>query len=60
MIAVWPSEYVPAGGSHSFGQMMASYPNYIHMVNVAYDVTSDMYQGYVPFGGDTQKSRNWS
>jgi hypothetical protein len=34
--------------------MLSNYPNYIHTVNLAYDMTVDLYQGFLPLNGDKQ------
>jgi hypothetical protein len=54
VIAVWPPDYAPPGEPRTFGYMMANYPNYILTVNAAYDVMTDLYGGFQPFGGDSQ------
>jgi hypothetical protein len=54
VIAVWPADFTPDGSAFSFGHMMSTYPKYLQLVNTAYDVTSEMYCGYMPYDGDTQ------
>jgi hypothetical protein len=54
VIAVFPPDYVPEGSQFSFGYMMANYPNYMRTVNLVYDISSDLYNGYRPFNGDKQ------
>lgn len=54
VIAVFPTDYVLPESSFSFGDMMANYPNYLYTLNVAYDITSDLYHGFIPLNGDKQ------
>jgi hypothetical protein len=54
VIAIFPDEYAPKDSPYTFADMMATYPNYIRTVNVEYNITSDLYAGFVPFDGDTQ------
>jgi hypothetical protein len=54
VIAIFPDEYAPNGSPYTFADMMATYPNYIKTVNAEYNITSDLYAGFVPFDGDTQ------
>jgi len=34
--------------------MMTGYPNYLSTLNLAYDITSDLYHGFIPLDGDKQ------
>lgn len=54
VIAVFPSDYVPDSSTFSFGEMMSGYPNYFYTVNLAYDMLSDLYHGFIPLNGDKQ------
>ena len=54
VIAVFPDHYAPGDSPFTFGDMMSTYPNYIKTVNIEYNITSDLYSGFVPFEGDTQ------
>jgi hypothetical protein len=54
VIAVFPTDYVPPESTFSFGDLMTNYPNYLHTLNVAYDITSDLYHGFIPLNGDKQ------
>jgi len=53
-IGVFPSEYIPASSSFSFGDMITRYPDMMRFLNMGYDVSSEMYGGFQPFGGDKQ------
>lgn len=54
VIAVFPPDYQPEGSQYSFGYMMTNYPNYMRTVNLAYDISSNLYNSYRPFNGDKQ------
>lgn len=54
VIAVFPPDYKPDSSAYSFGDMMSGYPDMMRYVNTAYRVTSEMYRGFRPFGGDKQ------
>jgi len=54
VIAVFPPNYAPPGSPYTFGHMMRTYPNYMRTVNLAYEVTRDLYRGFVPFNGEKQ------
>ncbi|HIH89369.1 TPA: hypothetical protein HA344_09220 [Candidatus Bathyarchaeota archaeon] len=53
VLAVFP-DYSPANNTYTFRKMMTTYPNYIWMVNQAYNKTSGLYLGFRPFNGDRQ------
>jgi hypothetical protein len=53
VLAVFP-DYSPANNTYTFKTMMTTYPNYIRMVNQAYNKTSGLYLGFKPFNGDRQ------
>ena len=54
VVAIWPADYSPNLINATFGEIMAAYPNFLHTMNVAYRILSDLYTGFRPFGGDTQ------
>jgi hypothetical protein len=54
VLAIFPENYSPANGNYTFGSMIKNYSNYIPFVNLAYNVESQLYGGFRPFGGDKQ------
>jgi len=54
VIAIFPPEYKPEGSEYFFGDMMNNYPSFIKIVNLAYSVTSELYKGFKPYGGNKQ------
>jgi hypothetical protein len=53
VLAVFP-DYSPMNNTYTFKKMITTYPNYIWMVNQAYNKTSELYLGFRPFNGDRQ------
>ena len=54
VIAIWPADYSPTLVDATYGEIMTNYPNLLHTMNVGYQIISDLYNGFRPFGGDTQ------
>jgi hypothetical protein len=54
IMAIWPADYSPNLVNATYGEIMANYPNFLHTMNVGYQIISDLYNGFRPFGGDTQ------
>lgn len=54
VIGVFPKNYSPAGNGVTFKSMIKNYSGFMQMVNLAYNLTSGLYGGYVPFDGAKQ------
>jgi len=54
VIAVFPSQFKPEGSNYSFVDMMDNYPNFMKLVNLAYNIESELYEGFKPYNGETQ------
>ena len=54
VLAVFPPDYRPQGSPFTFGQMMTTYPSFIKLINQGYGIMSDLYNGFIPLGGDRQ------
>jgi hypothetical protein len=53
VVAVWPTGYSPSGIGPTYGEIMGAHPDYMRAVNTWYLITSDLYRGFLPFGGNT-------
>ena len=54
VVAIWRADYSPNLVNATYGEIMAAYPDFLHTMNVAYRILSDLYTGFRPFDGDTQ------
>jgi len=54
VLAVWPPDFSPEGVDLTYDEIMTAYPNYLHMMNVAYQLSSEFYRGFLPYDGDNQ------
>ena len=54
VIAVFPQKFKPRNSQYTFGDMMDNYPDFIRTVNLAYRITSELYNGFEPYNGDKQ------
>jgi len=54
VLAVFPKDYSPEESSYNFGYMINNYPQYISVINMAYNEISKLYGGFKPFGGNKQ------